>query len=603
MSIKLQPSKVLDLRPRLTVIGVGGAGGNAVNNMIATGLTGVEFVVANTDAQALQASSAEKRIQLGIKLTEGLGAGSKPEIGEAAAEEALDDIQAHVTGQHMVFVAAGMGGGTGTGAAAVIARIAKDCGVLVVGIVTKPFQFEGARRLRVAEAGVAELKKHVDTLIVIPNQNLFRIANEKTTFSEAFVRADQVLYSGISCIVDLVVKEGLINLDFADVRTILAGMGTAMMGTGEARGERRAIRAAEEAIANPLLDEVSLRGAKGLLLSITGGRDLKLFEVDEAASRVRKEVDVEANIIVGATVDESLGDSLRVSIVASGMNRIEAPHTLDGLTTARAGQPQLGEARGPAPPPLPRYVQPDHPNRQVRLGDLPHPSMLARGGVDNTGPRLPRGDALAAGSGYGNPEDDHSPEAHSNGGAGPGQMPWRAPGDVYIEEGPPQLMPAPAGGAGYALPPTHQQVGFTPAAPNDVRRQKRGPMPARQDFPAVGQRDDRAEAATVGSRFGVPAAKNDQSDEYNARLRKPGLLERLTSRAWRRVDGGDSRRASRDRPQGPVEQSETRGPAQVRRGPTMAGEPPGAPDSAPQKRPAAAVQDIELSVFYSKNGR
>ena len=328
MSIKLQLPKLTDLKPRIAVIGVGGAGCNAINNMIAAGLTGVDFIVANTDAQALAASSAEHRLQLGVHLTEGLGAGSKPEIGEAAAEETVEDIRSQITGAHMVFIAAGMGGGTGTGAASVIARTAKELGILTVGIVTKPFQFEGQRRMRTAEAGIAEIRRHVDTLIVIPNQNLFRIANDKTTFAEAFVLADQVLYSGVACIVDLIIKEGLINLDFADVRTIMSGMGSAVMGTGEAAGEHRASAAAEEAVANPLLDEVSLKGAKGLLLSITGGRDLTLYEVDEAASRVRQEVDPEANIIVGATFDETLGDRVRVSIVASGMSKSDEEHEL-----------------------------------------------------------------------------------------------------------------------------------------------------------------------------------------------------------------------------------------------------------------------------------
>jgi cell division protein FtsZ len=309
------------MKPRIAVIGVGGAGGNAINNMIAAGLTGAQFMVANTDAQALAASSAEKRIQLGTSLTEGLGAGSKPEIGEAAAEEALEDIRVAVADCHMVFIAAGMGGGTGTGAASVIARVAKEFGILTVAVVTKPFQFEGSRRMRVAEVGVAELRRHVDTLLVIPNQNLFRVATDRTTFAEAFVLADQVLYSGIACIVDLIVKEGLINLDLADVRTVLSGMGAAMMGTGEAAGEQRAIVAAEEAVVNPLLDDVTLKGAKSLLLSITGGHDLTLWEVDEAANRVRQEVDPDANIIVGATFDEGLGNRVRVSIVASGMAR------------------------------------------------------------------------------------------------------------------------------------------------------------------------------------------------------------------------------------------------------------------------------------------
>ncbi len=351
MSIRLQLPKVTDLKPRITVVGVGGAGGNAVNNMIAAGLAGVDFVVANTDAQALAASSAEHRIQLGTNLTEGMGAGSKPEIGEAAAEEAIDDIRAQIAGSHMLFVAAGMGGGTGTGAAAVIARTARELGILTVAVVTKPFQFEGARRLRVAEAGIAELKNAVDTLIVIPNQNLFRISTERTTFAEAFVLADQVLYSGIACIVDLIVKEGLINLDLADVKTVLSGMGTAMMGTGEAAGEDRARLAAEEAIHNPLLDDVTLKGARGLLVSIIGGHDLTLYEVDAAASRVRQEVDPDANIIVGATFDETLGDRVRVSIVASGMFRDRAapPHAtpppLPGASTHRATSPADFERR------------------------------------------------------------------------------------------------------------------------------------------------------------------------------------------------------------------------------------------------------------------
>ena len=319
MSIKLQVPKPTDLRPRITVIGVGGAGGNAVNNMIASGLPGVDFIVANTDAQALVASKAASRIQLGVNLTEGLGAGSKPEVGEAAAIEAEEELKARISGSHMLFIAAGMGGGTGTGAAAVIGKVARELGILTIAVVTKPFQFEGTRRMRIAEAGVVELKKYVDTLIVIPNQNLFRIANEKTTFAEAFVLADQVLYSGIACIVDLIVKDGLINLDLADVRTVLTGMGPAVMGTGEGSGERRAAIAAEEAITNQLLDNMSLKGAKGLLLSIIGGPNLTLFDVDEAASRVRQEIDPEATIIVGAAFDETLGDRVRVSIVASGM--------------------------------------------------------------------------------------------------------------------------------------------------------------------------------------------------------------------------------------------------------------------------------------------
>jgi len=323
MNSRLHNPTYADMKPRIIVIGVGGGGGNAINNMLAAGLNGVKFIAANTDAQALSVSSAEHRLQLGARLTEGIGAGAKHEIGEAAAEEALEDIRASLSGAHMVFIAAGMGGGTGTGAAPVIARVAKEYGILTVAVVTKPFQFEGKKRMKVAEAGIAELKRHVDTLIVIPNQNLFNVANDRTAFAEAFVLADQVLYSGVACIVDLVVKEGLINLDLADVKTVLNGMGTAMMGTGEATGEQRAITAAREAIFNPLLDDVTLRGAKSLLLSISGGSDLTLFEVHDAVDCVRQELDADANIIFGATLDNNLAGRIRVSIVASGMARIQ----------------------------------------------------------------------------------------------------------------------------------------------------------------------------------------------------------------------------------------------------------------------------------------
>ncbi len=321
MTINLKAPELRELKPRIMVCGVGGAGGNAVNNMIVSGLVGVDFIVANTDAQALTSSKAERIIQMGLQVTEGLGAGSQPEVGRAAAEEAIEEIRDHLAGAHMCFVTAGMGGGTGTGAAPVIARTARDMGILTVGVVTKPFQFEGARRARVAEAGIGELQKAVDTLICIPNQNLFRVANERTTFADAFSMADQVLYSGVACITDLMVKEGLINLDFADVRAIMREMGKAMMGTGEASGDKRAILAAEAAIANPLLDEVSMKGARGLLISITGGNDLTLYEVDEAASRIRQEVDEDANIILGATFDSNLDGIVRVSVVATGIDQ------------------------------------------------------------------------------------------------------------------------------------------------------------------------------------------------------------------------------------------------------------------------------------------
>ena len=312
-----------ELKPRITVFGVGGAGGNAVNNMIEKQLDGVDFVVANTDAQALQQSRSSARVQLGVKVTEGLGAGARPSVGASAAEESIEQIVDHLAGAHMCFITAGMGGGTGTGAAPIIAQAARELGVLTVGVVTKPFQFEGAKRMRQAEDGVEALQKVVDTLIIIPNQNLFRLANEKTTFTEAFSMADDVLHQGVKGVTDLMVRPGLINLDFADVRAVMDEMGKAMMGTGEGEGEDRAIQAAEKAIANPLLDEISLKGAKGVLINITGSHDLTLFELDEAANRIREEVDPEANIIVGSTLDTEMEGKMRVSVVATGIDASE----------------------------------------------------------------------------------------------------------------------------------------------------------------------------------------------------------------------------------------------------------------------------------------
>ena len=347
MTINLTIPDIKELKPRITVFGVGGAGGNAVNNMINSGLDGVDFVVANTDAQALALSKAERVIQLGVGVTEGLGAGSHPEVGRAAAEESFDEINDHLSGSHMVFITAGMGGGTGTGAAPVVARAAREQGILTVGVVTKPFQFEGNRRMRLADEGIDELHRHVDTLIVIPNQNLFRVANEKTTFADAFAMADEVLYSGVACITDLMTKDGLINLDFADVRAVMRGMGKAMMGTGEASGEDRARQAAEAAIANPLLDDVSMQGARGLLISITGGSDLTLYEVDEAASRIRQEIDSDANIILGATFDDSLDGVIRVSVVATGTEAMMV-QALEAFEGAAARTPPARTAAAPA---------------------------------------------------------------------------------------------------------------------------------------------------------------------------------------------------------------------------------------------------------------
>ncbi len=344
MSINIGPPAIEELKPRIAVIGVGGAGGNAIANMIAAEIEGVDFLVANTDAQALNNSIAENRIQLGPDITQGLGAGSRPEVGRAAAEETLPEIDRLLEGVHMCFIAAGMGGGTGTGAAPVIAKAARDKGVLTVGVVTKPFLFEGTRRMRSAEAGIEELQKHVDTLIVIPNQNLFLIAKAETTFKEAFQLADEVLQQGVRSITDLMVMPGLINLDFADVRSVMAEMGKAMMGTGEGQGENRALEAAEKAIANPLLDGVSMQGAKGVIISIIGGEDMKLLEVDEAANHIRELVDPQANIIWGSAFNPDLQGRIRVSVVATGIEQAaghveEAPRPLN-----------LGTARGPARP-------------------------------------------------------------------------------------------------------------------------------------------------------------------------------------------------------------------------------------------------------------
>ncbi|MBV9559179.1 MAG: cell division protein FtsZ [Bradyrhizobium sp.] len=401
MALNLTPPDIHELKPRITVFGVGGAGGNAVNNMITAGLQGVDFVVGNTDAQALTMSKAQRIIQMGTQVTQGLGAGSQPDVGAAAAQEVIDEVRDHLSGANMVFVTAGMGGGTGTGAAPVIAKTAREMGILTVGVVTKPFHFEGQRRMRTAESGIAELHKVVDTLLIIPNQNLFRVANEKTTFADAFAMADQVLYSGVACITDLMVKEGLINLDFADVRAVMREMGKAMMGTGEAQGEKRALTAAEAAIANPLIDDSSMKGAKGLLISITGGKDLTLFEVDEAATRIREEVDHDANIIVGATFDESLDGIIRVSVVATGIDQapgVRAAQTSVPLTPiaqpAPAGSPpenrladltarlradnarlaeraaKLEAAAQSAPQPAPAAPAPRLPNQNVERAAL-----------------------------------------------------------------------------------------------------------------------------------------------------------------------------------------------------------------------------------------
>ena len=476
MSINLRVPDLTELKPRITVFGVGGAGGNAVNNMIECGLKGVEFVVANTDAQALASSIAERRIQMGANVTEGLGAGSKPEVGAAAAEEAMADIKAHLVGCHMVFITAGMGGGTGTGAAPVIARASREEGILTVGVVTKPFQFEGSRRYRAAEKGIDELQKYVDTLLIIPNQNLFRVANEKTTFTDAFSMADDVLRGGVACITDLMVKEGLINLDFADVRTIMAGMGKAMMGTGESNGDRRAIEAAEAAISNPLLDDVCMKGASALLVSITGGNDLTLYEVDEAASRIRAEADPDANIIVGATFDDQLDGSIRVSVVATGI----------GLASQAQVQ-QRTQVQAQAP------VMPERGRLSERLAGL------------SAMPPQPMVDLDEASLVLRPSEIVKEPQV------------WRGPGNVTIEKRPPQLPSAPLP-LGVAQPkPAAPQAAFQPAPPAVIRRPVRR-MPAVEELPLVAQNEIKAAQAGGTTQLGLAAQK-----------RKVGFLERLAS--------------------------------------------------------------------------
>ena len=500
MSISPQLPTLSDLRPIIKVIGVGGAGGNAINNMIASGLKDVDYIVANTDAQALASSGAEHRIQLGVNLTQGLGAGSRPEIGIAAAEEAKDEITAALKGAHMAFIAAGMGGGTGTGGAAVIARAARDMGLLTVGIVTKPFHFEGARRMRVAEAGIAELKTSVDTLIVIPNQNLFRIANERTTFAEAFVLADKVLHAGVACIVDLIMKDGLINLDFADVQVIMRGMGTAMMGTGEATGEDRARKAAEMALANPLIDDLSLSGAKGVLLSIIGGPDMTLFEVDEAASRVREEVDADANIIVGASFDQSMAETIRIAIVASGMVPKSAAHVPQSHA-ASMSPPQSA-------PPIETtvHVAPSYPPVDPTVARGFNPEVL--------NPRIVQRD-----------------DPRSAGAAASREL-WRAPGGVVIEESG-AASPAPVAQSSAASASATDSADRTPTgAPPPLRHDGGGDhrdhrrMPSVDEFPPVGQREYAAKSSIYSgnpSRL-QPLSAPKPEDEPE---RRGGLLQRL----------------------------------------------------------------------------
>ncbi|MBM3489671.1 MAG: cell division protein FtsZ [Alphaproteobacteria bacterium] len=387
MSLKLSAPEAVELKPRIVVIGVGGAGGNAVNNMIRSGLQGVEFIVANTDAQALKGSTAERKVQLGAAITQGLGCGARPEVGRAAAEETIDTILDHLQGTHMAFITAGMGGGTGTGAAPVIARTCRDSGMLTIGVVTKPFQFEGTRRMQIAERGIEELQKYVDTLIIIPNQNLFRVANEKTTFAAAFQMADEVLHSGVRGITDLMVMPGLINLDFADVKTVMSEMGKAMMGTGEAEGATRALDAAARAISNPLLDDVSIKGAQGVLINIAGGLDLTLHEVDEAANCIRQAVDPDANIIVGSALDDSLNGKMRISVVATGID-VEPQQAERPVLTVVGGNAVARPAS--TPDPVARTEARSEPPPAALLAASPteRPIVASGGGVVGAAARV-----------------------------------------------------------------------------------------------------------------------------------------------------------------------------------------------------------------------
>ncbi|HAY50077.1 cell division protein FtsZ [uncultured Thalassospira sp.] len=409
------PETEENLKPKITVIGVGGAGGNAVNNMIASELEGCDFVVANTDSQALTQSKATRKMQLGRKITQGLGAGARPDAGSAAAEESIEDIQAQLEGSHMVFITAGMGGGTGTGAAPVIARAAKEAGILTVGVVTKPFHFEGTRRMRTAEQGIEQLQQYVDTLIIIPNQNLFRVANEKTTFADAFQMADDVLRNGVRSITDLMMVPGLVNLDFADIRTVMSEMGKAMMGTGEASGEKRALEAAEAAIANPLLEDASMKGARAVLINITGGMDMALYEVDEAANRIREEVASEANIIFGSTFDPTIEGALRVSVVATGIDAEEVRRPQP--TTVSVAQPKA--AQPAEKPSMPSFGQHGAANAAASVAET-----TQSGGRDYAGgasiDHIPAERFAATGSAQ-QPELSHQAEAQETGSIEMGQ--------------------------------------------------------------------------------------------------------------------------------------------------------------------------------------
>jgi cell division protein FtsZ len=552
MTINLKMPDLQELRPRITVFGVGGAGGNAVNNMIQAGLQGCDFVVANTDAQALASNHAERVVQMGVAVTEGLGAGSQPDVGAAAAEEVIDEINDHLSGSHMVFITAGMGGGTGTGAAPVIARAAREMGILTVGVVTKPFQFEGARRMRIADSGITELQKEVDTLIVIPNQNLFRIANAQTTFADAFAMADQVLYSGVACITDLMVKEGLINLDFADVRSIMRGMGKAMMGTGEASGDKRAMQAAEAAIANPLLDETSMKGARGLLISITGGNDLTLFELDEAATRIREEVDSDANIILGATFDESLDGIIRVSVVATGIDK----ELREDVSPAEARMAELTERLKTVSEP----AAPAEPTRAPRAAaPAPRPAAPA--------PRQAAAERIE--------QELSIPEPVKSSTDPDVEIARFSPApEMVADEAPIADLDENTLSAPVAETPEVEPY-IPPAAETAPPQPTR--MPTIEEFPPVAQREMRAHARPV-------------EEEHHSEEKRPmSLLRRIATGLGRREDDEDEFEAPAHHPQAQQPQQQAPAPRQPeapRQTPVQQAQAP-RPAQAPAMRPAA----------------
>jgi len=537
-----------DLKPRITVFGVGGAGGNAVNNMIDQQLDGVDFVVANTDAQALAQSRAPHRVQLGAKVTEGLGAGAKPQIGAAAAEESIEQIVDHLAGAHMCFITAGMGGGTGTGAAPIIAQAAREMGVLTVGVVTKPFAFEGAKRMRQAEEGVEALQKVVDTLIIIPNQNLFRLANEKTTFTEAFAMADDVLYQGVKGVTDLMVKPGLINLDFADVRSVMDEMGKAMMGTGDAEGPNRAVQAAEKAIANPLLDEISLHGAKGVLINITGGYDLTLFELDEAANIIRDKVDPDANIIVGSTMDPTMEGRIRVSVVATGIDATARNMAAPATTPSRAAayqpaapsRPQAEfvpptSAPAPAPQPAPAYQPAAQAPAYQPAAHQAHPQDLFQAPAPQP-VRAPAAEAEVPAPAYqpraAQPAARPAP-ASIDGDAAEFVAPRRSPAGTPSPEALARLRDAVSKTSAPAQPraaaPAHQ-----PAARSEEPARSRfglgsliGRMAGGADHAAPQpQQAERAPAARVQPQPPAHAAYEDDQDHEQDRIEIPAFLRR-----------------------------------------------------------------------------